>query len=237
MTSMQDNDGYKVYYDYDAPGRVVKVRECHSTVFGEAAAPGTDGQITGNSGQTYSIRYDADNTTTFHFSGVDDKFNTTDDIENVYVFDEQGRTLCVYSKNINETKVIGARVQDYEEDSDNASGSRNKIKDSAVVGMHTNNLLQNHSFEYNDSTWTLYKSGGTPESGALNAYSTVKKYIGNRGAYVNLAKRNGGTAGFSRTASLQAGTYTFSAYCSTSNIANASAYLKVTDDSCRNRCG
>lgn len=213
LTSQKDNDGYRIEYTYSQPaGRIVKVEEAYGDT----------------PGQTYTIRYDADNTTTFRFSGVDDVYGNNDDIENVYVFDEQGREVCVYSKPVNEDKVLGAAACTYAEET-SSNDVRNKIKDSAVVGMHANNLLTNHSFEYSDSIWTLYKNENqTPETGALSAFSTSKKYIGTHSAYVNMAKRTGGTAGFKQeTKELAAGTYTLSGYCTAASIKNTKAYLKI----------
>ncbi|MDE6016241.1 MAG: DNRLRE domain-containing protein [Acetatifactor sp.] len=214
LTSQRDHDGYRIEYTYrNADNRVIKVQEYHNTT----------------PGQTYTIAYHTDNTTAFRYSGVDDIYGTGDDIENIHVFDAQGRTTCIYSKAVNENKILGATACTYEADSDNTN-KRNKIKDTAVIGMHTNNLLKNHSFEYNDQTWSTYKNTNqTPESGALSTCNLARCYIGTHCAYVNLSKRTGGTAGFSQQAKLAAGTYTLSAYCSTRSIQNTAAYLKVTD--------
>ncbi len=214
LTSQRDNDGYRAEYTYRATdGRIVKVAEAHDNT----------------PGQTYGITYHADNTTAFRYSGVDDIYGNEDDLENIHVFDQQGRTICIYSKSVRENKILGATACTYEEDTDNAN-KRNKIKDTAVVGMHTNNLLTNHSFEYQDQTWTSYKNTNqTPEKDALNAYATTKRYIGTHGAYFNMAKRTGGTAGFKQDAKLAAGTYTLSGYCTATSIQNTAAYLKVKD--------
>ena len=214
LTSQRDHDGYRVEYTYrKADNRITQVKEYHNNT----------------PGQTYTITYHTDNTTAFRYSGVDDVYGTDDDIENIHVFDEQGRTTCIYSKAVNENKILGATACTYEADSENTN-KRNKIKDTAVMGMHTTNLLKNHSFEYSDQTWTLYKNTNqTPETGALNAHSITKKYIGAYSAYVNLSKRTGGTAGFSQQTKLAAGTYTLSAYCTATSIKNTAAYLKVID--------
>ena len=201
-------------YTYrDSDNRVIKVREAHDNT----------------PGQTYTITYHTDNTTAFRYSGVDDIYGTDDDIQNIHVFDEQGRTTCIYSKAVNENKVLGATACTYENDTDNTN-KRNKIKDTAVIGMHTDNLLKNHSFEYNDQTWSTYKNTGqTPEANALSTYNLARCYLGTHSAYVNLSKRTGGIAGFSQQVKLAAGTYTLSAYCSAKSIQNTAAYLKVTD--------
>ena len=202
----------------DSDHRIVEVKEAHQDT----------------PGQTYGIRYNADNTTAFRFSGVDDVYGNDDDIENIHVFDEQGRAVCIYTKLVKEDKILGATACTYEADkaSDGTENTdkRNKIKDTAVVGMHTNNLLTNHSFEYSDKKWTLYKNEGeTPEKSALSARSSAKKYSGSYSAYCNMAKRTDGVAGFKQEAKLDAGTYTLSGYCTTSKIKNTSAYLKVKD--------
>lgn len=217
LTSQKDHDGYKIEYTYREPdARIMKVTESHNST----------------PGQTYSIQYNTDNTTTFRFSGADDIYGNNDDIQNIHVFDEQGRTICVYSRQIKEDRVLGAAAATYETESPEDASRRNKIKDTAVVGMHANNLLTNHSFEYKDSKWTTYKNNGsTPEPGAFNAYSTSQKYIGGHSACVNMAKRTGGTAGYKQEAQLQAGTYTVSGYCRTDSIKNTAAYLKVSDAS------
>ncbi|MBE5879951.1 MAG: DNRLRE domain-containing protein, partial [Lachnospiraceae bacterium] len=221
MTSQRDHDGYQVMYTYrTADNRIVKVEESHS----------------GTPGQTFGITYNTDNTTTFRFSGVDDAYGNADDIENIHVFDEQGRAICIYSKKVGEDKVIGATACTYENavtsDGTEDTAKRNKIKDTAVVGMHTNNLLVNHSFEYSDSNWTMYKNESeTPASGALSSRSTTRHYIGGYSAYVNLTKVKNASSGFKQTAKVSAGTYTFSGYVRTVGIANAEVYLKVKDAS------
>ena len=214
LTSQTDHHGYRIDYTYrSADSRVIKVRESHNNT----------------PGQTYTVSYHTDNTTAFRYSGVDDIYGNDDDIENIHVFDAQGRTTCIYSKAVNENRILGATAATYENDTDNTN-KRNKIKDTAVLGMHTGNLLQNHSFEYNDQTWTTYKNTNqTPESGALSTYNLARCYIGTHCAYVNLSKRTGGTAGFRQQAKLAAGTYTLSAYCAAKAIQNTAAYLKVTD--------
>ncbi len=100
MTSQQDHDGYRAEYTYRAAdGRIVKVSEA----------------VGNTPGQTYGITYHADNTTAFRFSGVDDIYGNEDDLENIHVFDELGRTTCVYSKSVKEHKILGATACTYVE--------------------------------------------------------------------------------------------------------------------------
>ncbi|MBR5578715.1 MAG: hypothetical protein IKW28_06945, partial [Lachnospiraceae bacterium] len=77
---------------------------------------------------------------------------------------------------------------------------------------------------------TYKNQGESPKAGALSKSSTTRKYLGEKAAYVNLAKRKTGVAGFSQKVQLTGGTYTFSGYCKTVAMENASAYLKVVDN-------
>jgi len=212
MTSQEDTEGYRITYTYEGD-RVAKIRETR----GEAI------------GQTIGITYNQDNTTTFRFSGVDEQYGNEDDILNVHVFDEQGRTLCVYSKRLDEEQVIGASACTYQKE--NSTGSnRNRIKDSAVVGMHANNLLVNHSFEYGDEAWSLYREG-KEVAGDLSRRSPGAHYLGVYSAMADLSKTSGGKKGFSQTVTLPAGTYTFSGYLKAVGLSGGEACLKaVTGD-------
>ena len=211
MTSQEDTEGYRISYTYEGD-RVSGVRESR-------------GEITG---QTYGITYQRDNTTVFRFSGVDEEYGNEDDILNIHVFDEQGRTLCVYSRRVDEEQVIGSCACTYQKENSSGSG-RNRIKDSAVVGMHANNLLVNHSFEYGDETWSLYREG-KEAAGDLSRHSSGAHYLGVYSAMADLSKA-GGRKGFFQTQTLPAGTYTFSCYIRAVGLKGGEACLKaVTGD-------
>ena len=407
LVSQSDEDGYTVTYTYDQSHakRIVRVSEAYVK----------EGEVL--QGQMYTMQYGEDNTTIFRYSGVDDIHGNEDDIENVHVFDEQGRPVCIYSRKTGEEQVIGAAAYTYDDtvssqaarttyndqndekvvnllrntsfesldtvwktdyfnaevslcrpdaylgkqgarivlhqaaespdfgciyqeieleagtytisafvkadnfsedamavlyacdqswnligdgrnlggiaqnsdwikaastftlenkktvricleaggksgtvcfdcvqletgrkasgytnqDSVGASAAqtsseeekkttRNKIKDCAVTGMHTNNLLRNHSMEFQDSaTWTQYSTEEKPDSAAMSGYSSKKNYIGARCAYIDMAKRKQGIAGYEQTASVKEGIYTLSGYCLTTALKNTEAYLVVED--------
>ena len=70
----------------------------------------------------------------------------------------------------------------------------NKIKESAQSGRTVINLLKNHSFEYDDGTWTAYKKEDIAKDKASN-YTSGKPYIGPRSAYFYFSGTEGQVLG------------------------------------------
>ena len=203
LSRITDPDGYQISLEWEED-RVSSLEE---------SVPEGDGR---SSGQAYTIQHGTDGTVHYRFSGPDDIPGTEDDIENVYSFDEAGKTLSVYSTPVSGTEIIGASVYTY---TDGTTEGPNKIKESAQTGRSAVNLLQNHSFEYKDDTWTLEPGTGAKDS--LSAYSTKTHYIGKHAAMFSFLAASGTTErsmAIREDRSLSAGTYTISGYLKTDKL-------------------
>ena len=116
-----------------------------------------------------------------------------------------------------------------------SSYTRHKIKDNAVKGRQTSNLLVNHDFEYNDGKWTAYSKDGKP-AGKINVSNLNNdpnisgEYIGSKSALFNVAAIKGMYAGVKQAVKLGPGTYTFSSYVNSLNTIGTNTYLVVTDE-------
>ncbi|WP_026506600.1 polymorphic toxin-type HINT domain-containing protein [Butyrivibrio sp. MC2013] len=126
------------------------------------------------------------------------------------------------------TVASSAPAADSTSEEDN--GLRYKIKDYAVTGRQTFNLLQNHSFENDDKSWEAYITDGSSTANAVSKYGKTTPYIGARSAVFalkNLKNKTGGVRQLKKD--LEAGTYTLSAYVYNPKATGTKAYIKVTD--------
>ena len=178
---------YKIEYTY-TNGKVTEIKE-----YGED----------NNQGQTLSISYNI-GYTEVRTSGTDDIFNNSDDLINVYVFDDNGRTISAYTTNVERTQVYGAQTGQYENEVENA---KNSIKLSAVAGSSSANYLLNGSFENNENylkywtavgnvqgtqgiSWSWNKRKATLTAGAneiSSIYQDVNLYTGEYCLSVNMS--------------------------------------------------
>ncbi|MBR4866172.1 MAG: DNRLRE domain-containing protein, partial [Clostridia bacterium] len=110
-----------------------------------------------------------------------------------YQFDNIGRTTCIIDA------TGGATKYDYT-DSDTKTAQANKLTGMSAVAHHVNNLLTDTSFEASTSAWTA-GSGASVVSENPRLGSKSMKLTGEASA--------------SRTVTLSAGDYTFSAYVKT----------------------
>ncbi|MBQ3011166.1 MAG: DNRLRE domain-containing protein, partial [Oscillospiraceae bacterium] len=209
-TAKDCDTGYTVEYsysNYSGSKRVSLVTEKVGT---------TTGQKIGFSYQTH--RFDVQT------SGLDDVYNTSDDIITTVMFDHFGRAVCSYSTDRNANIVHGTSYAEY---TDHLLGSKsnNKVEVEALKGITNENLIANGSFE--SAGWTSARSG----TNYSYARSTASPFSGLYS--YKLASIAGGTGyvQISQTVSVPtAGTYTLSAYVKTimvSASASGGAYLSL----------
>ena len=149
-------------YSYDPNGYLT---EAHDTLSGyKIEYTYDDGQVTGvteygkngTQGQTIGINYET-GYTEVRTSGSNDIYGDNDDIINVYVFDNQGRTITTYSTNEDRTEIYGASSGEYVTDNENA---KNSIKTSAITGGSSANYLLNGTFETSNTELKYWDKSG-----------------------------------------------------------------------------
>ena len=168
------------------------------------------------------IDYSDLNKTVYSFSGADDvmdggESSSSDDIENVYCFDNLGRCTGVYSRNKYDLKVLGAAAYNYTLD-DDSRDDENKIKDSAILGATVTNYVVDPGFEdAKESPWIYFEKE--------TDFPTSEKYMGKKSAHMKI--EDGGVGESEMYAITQevkvpfTGIYTASAYVKTKNMKNA----------------
>ncbi len=110
------------------------------------------------------------------------------------------------------------------------SNTRHKIKDYAVKGRQTFNILKNHDFEFNDDSWTPYITDNTAITNRVNKFGATNPYIGAKCAVFTMQNLKSKTAGIKQNVeTLAPGVYTLSAYVKANNITDTKVFLKVTD--------
>ncbi len=140
LTSVHDTlSDYKIVYGYNYSGQVTSVTE-----YGK-----NDTQ-----GQTIGINYGVGYTEA-RTSGANDIYGDSDDIINVYVFDNQGRAITIYSTNEARTEIYGVSTGAYDEE------ATNSIKSSFVTGGASPNYLLNGGFEGSDTALESWNTSGT----------------------------------------------------------------------------
>ena len=238
LTKITYADGTYSAYAYDSDGMLLRTHDSesayriHFTYSSDKAKRVKSYQEyvkTGTSeytpGQKVLISYNvSDFETTYTSSGKDNTINTSDDIKNVYIFDNYGRTVSSYSTNKNKTEIYGAQSNSYVSASNN--GKVNKVKDSANVGGTNPNLLKSNQCE-SLSGWTL-GSMGASNSSVTGGLDSSTKFLGNSSLRVasNSAVSNS-TVGYKQTVTLGAGSYTASGYIRTSSVSGTGAGIAV----------
>ena len=238
LTKITYADGTYSAYAYDSDGMLLRTHDSesayriHFTYSSDKAKRVKSYQEyvkTGTSeytpGQKVLISYNvSDFETTYTSSGKDNTINTSDDIKNVYIFDNYGRTVSSYSTNKNKTEIYGAQSNSYVSASNN--GKVNKVKDSANVGGTNPNFLKANQCE-SLSGWTL-GSMGASNSSVTGGLDSSTKYLGKSSLKVvsNSAVSNF-TVGYKQSVALSAGNYTASGYIRTSSVSGTGAGIAV----------
>ncbi len=189
--------------------------------------------IGNRAGQTVLIGYDDINTTVYTYSGRDEKTGNGDDIENVYCFDDKGRTTSAYSRKKKTKEAIGGTLRAYTDDDTDTTSYANKVKEEAITGAQIVNLITDGSFEKNkskngDEAWEIFNTCEDPKNCHTVKKDGSQKYMGSRSAYVKLKQGHLGMAGFRQTVKVpETGMYTASVYVHSKNLKDANAKLKI----------
>ncbi len=196
---------YKVEYIY-SNGKVIRIVE-----YGKE---NTQGQTVGIS---YYSGY-----TEVRGSGSDDVYGNNDDIINVYVFDNEGRAVTVYSTNSQRTEIYGAKSGQYEDENENA---KNSIKTSTVIGSTSTNYLLNGNFELVKES-TPYWGIETNELGSVKYKNDGDIEWNNTKA--QLIVDGSGQSAITQNVSLLPGEYTLSLDLNLASAQDAMISLKAT---------
>nr|MCR5604478.1 DNRLRE domain-containing protein [Lachnospiraceae bacterium] len=225
LISASDELGNRIEYDYGdketkQTDSVIRITE----------------YIYGTKGQSVLINHDDLNTAVYTYSGNDEKIGSKDDIENIYCFDDEGRTVSAYSRKKDGT-VLGGALRKYTDGSD-PEDAANKIKEQAFTGSQVTNFLTDGSFEKDKGkngteSWEIFNTCDNIASCHVVKKTTDQKYIGMRSGYVKLAAKgeHNGEAGFKQTIKAPVkGNYTASVYIRTKGLdetARAKLYLST----------
>ena len=216
MTSLEDQiSQYSLHLSY-ADGRVSSFWEQSGSEVGVGAAVS---RVLGEK-------------TTYTDWGQDREYNTADDLFTTYLFDYAGRSVNVFSTDMNGA-VIGASNAVLS-GTGNTDKKNNRTLRSAGIGMAGMNLIQNGSFEAasGSSAWTPV----IPEGSSCNAVVKTGELTrtGEKAFKTWVDASATGPTGASRSLGiLNAGaSYTFSVYVNTSrsrSFGTKGIYLKVLD--------
>ena len=146
--------------------------------------------------------------TTVQTRGSDDMPLTEDDYLNVYIFDDEGRTVQNYITDLEGWTLYGAGYTDY---NDNEIGTslrkKNKVDSTVSSGKNAQNLLLNGNCESTNAWTSSVTSGGS--AGVSSAYA----YYGSNSLRIQLPA-NGGSGSYTQRVNIENenGLYTVSAY-------------------------
>ena len=171
-----------------------------------------------SAGQKIGLAY-YDGYTEFRGSGSDDLYYTTDDLITRYTFDEEGRTVSVWSTDYGKTQVYGAATGEYEKN----DKVRNNLKSQTTVGGSPTNYLLNGGFErvnsnsdalyWNETANVLFNSISAEDDGGQHqAYFTAQ---------------NGVTDSIVQNVRLPKGTYTLSMSVNTYRCENVTVQVRA----------
>ena len=212
-------------YEYDTTNKLTRVNDVSSNYSVEYFNNYFSGMVNnvyeyGNNGvlgQSISIIYYS-GYTEVKTSGKDDILETSDDIINVYTFDNYGRAISTYSTDSTRTEIYGAVTGEYEPKVEKA---KNNLAISTVINGNSANYLLNGNFEASDtniSNWT--RTSNTSLSGGNSgiAWDNAKLYM---------YAAPGGTTYIYQTVKLSKGTYTMSLDINAHSSSNLQIYLKA----------
>ncbi len=197
---------YRIDYTY-ASGKVTVIQEYGS----KTGSTYTAGQKVG---LTYSNGY-----TEARISGTDDVYGNTDDIITRYVFDENGRSVGIYSTDSTRTIVYGATAGEYQE----AEKVKNNLKTSTAVGGSATNYLLNGSFETINS---LISAPHWTTTGSRVTYSNTGDSFNS--TYVSFVPIPNTSDQISQYTKLPKGTFTLSMSVSSVDCTDVQVFVDVT---------
>ena len=240
LRKIQYNSGAYSYYEYFSDGRLncvwdgdtgSKVSYSYS-VANDAivnktyqVSTVTEKTLSEAEGQKIGFIYDYKKTSV-RTRGKDDIYNNSDDILTTYIFDNNGRTICAYSSNLDGSTIYGTSNAVYEAvDINDGSKKVNTITKDSVAGTPAMNLVKNSGAE-SASYWTQSCTDITYQ---ITEVTSSQKYMGNY-SFRTYSSNTTGFAKFSQSVIIPtAGKYTLSAYVKTAfTSGTGGAYLTLS---------
>ena len=231
LTRAVDERGYRIDYAYGT--NTVKTGKGTEKVITDQVVKFTE-YVGNKAGQTVLASYDEFNATAYTFSGLDEKTDTKDDIENIYCFDHKGRTVSCYSRFKTTKEVIGSSVKSYTDDDKDDTSQANKVKESASTGSQVINLLTDSGFEKEPGkkgtpAWDTFITDTTGKNSVKR--DGTDKYIGSKAGHVTFtAGSSDKEAGFKQIITVpESGYYTASVYIKTKGLGeNTKARIRLS---------
>lgn len=251
LIAIEHPDGIKAVYTYDngtltsvedEKGERIKYSYWRNKIAGKKSPnTGKIGRITEGfkkskdsnkyvAGQQIGCDYSDYNKTAFMYSGRDDKFGNADDYENIYCFDNSGRTISVYSRDAKTKKVYGGNNYTYT-GSEEGEDSANKIKASVMTGTPVINYAQDSGFEKrHDKNKLVWECDEECEK-EIDISNNKQKYMGMRSACIKKSLESGKNPMIYQDIYVPStGIYTASVYVKAQKMTNAKAVLKLSSN-------
>ena len=216
LRKIKYSSGDYAEYEYTSDGKLYRIRQ------GKNTTAGTYSEITYSSGNVsavseysssgslggkYSISYDSKKTTV-RTSGQDDIFNNSDDLLNVFLFDNYGKAVTEYCTDITGNINYGASSAEYIENNLTTNPkSNNSLTKTASRGQFFRSLITNGNLEHS-YCWSVINENPY----AAVSYSSAEALYGSASACINGSSSI--CTGIIRQSVLisEPGTYTLSAY-------------------------
>ncbi len=227
LSQIKYSSGHIIIFDYDEEGYLKKVSNpaggkylnYYYNTAKEKVVAVQEGTSSGT-GQKVGFSY-GNKRTVERNSGLDDVYGNSDDLKNIYLFDNFGRTVCAYTTDADGKEIYGASNAEYNDNLATASPRKNNtLEKSASAGKFIENLVPNSSFENTDA-WTI-ASTATGYSGEI---VNTAAYLGLKSVKLTSTAATGKVNCY-KTITVEPGeTYTLSAYLKTESIVASDAAI------------
>ena len=203
-------------YQYTSGGQLEYIRQGKNTTAGTyvkntysngSVSAVSEYSSSGSLGSKFSISYESKKTTV-RTSGQDDIFNNSDDLFNVFLFDNYGKAITEYSTDIAGNITYGASSAEYIENNLTTNPkSNNSLTKTASRGQFYRSLITNGNLEHS-YCWNIISENPY----AAISYSSAEALYGTSSARI-YGSSSICTGILRQTVSVtEAGTYTLSAY-------------------------
>ena len=163
-----------------------------------------------------SYTYPGQNITKIQYWGHDKVKNSSDDLFSTCIFDNLGRAVSAYTEDINKNIEYGNSSATYTDDENVTSFGKNKLANSASLGITAQNMVQNGGAEFDSTHWNVNNPNNSRKS---RASGTTGKYSGNYAYYFTRTNTDASSFnGLYQLITLSPGTYTFSARIRLSSV-------------------
>ncbi len=201
LATVTDGDtGYTVSYNYktaDKNKRIAKITESVGITKGRTVS------------YTYRNKFFAEQS------------SNTPNLYNISLFDNFGRAFCSYAANSLNSETVYAAAYAKFNAMQKGSKKNNTIAYDASKDNTGYNYLINGSFE-NTTGWSLTEDDGNTTA----TYVTSEKYVGAKALKLT-STASTSTVAYSASVSLNAGTYTLSAYVKTTNVSGEGVIIAL----------